>query len=241
MSDRARAPVALVQLVQLVQLVVNTGPHYYDGRSAFCFVIWKPLLQPYPAEMGVKALSGFARLRSRIRRQFDRWMHPTRHRQAKERLRLMGRPRSILVVCDGNICRSPYMAAVLQRLLPDVDVTSGGMIAPGRPVPEYAATIAVRQGLDLSSHRSRLLTREVLASAGLVVVMEPRQAAHIIRALARSADRVVVAGDLDPMSSDGRSIHDPFRQPMEVFEASYGRLARCAAILAETVSSPRPA
>ena len=132
------------------------------------------------------------------------------------------------------------MAAVLRRLLPDVEVTSGGLVAPGQPVPEYAATIATRHGLDLASHRSRLLTREMLASAELIVVMEPRQADYITQGLARSAERVVVAGDLDPMSGDGRSIHDPLRQPIEAFESTYGRLERCAAILAQTVAAPEP-
>jgi protein-tyrosine phosphatase len=184
-------------------------------------------------------LSDTSTIFARIRRQIDKWMHPARHQQAKKRLRLLGRPRSILVVCHGNICRSPYMAAVLQRLLPDIEVTSAGLVAVRQSVPEYATKIAARHALDLSSHRSRLLTHEMIARADLVVVMEPSQASYITRTFARPAERIVVAGDLDPMSSGGRSIRDPLRQPLEIYEASYARLERCAAVIARIFSLRR--
>jgi protein-tyrosine phosphatase len=145
------------------------------------------------------------------------------------------------VICHGNICRSPYLAALLQRALPEIEVTSAGLIAPGRSAPDHAMTVARRRGLDLSSHRSRVVTREMIANVDVVIVMEPGQASHVVRQFSLPLQRVLVAGDLDPTSVGSRSIRDPFLQPIEVFEGSYARLDRCAAVIAQTLARLRSA
>lgn len=160
-------------------------------------------------------------------------LHRYRHRRARRQLR-RARPRSILVVCHGNICRSPYLEAVLRSLLPEVRVSSAGLIGPGRSVPAHGISVAHRRGLDLTVHRSRLLTREVLASVDLVIVMDEAQARYLVQAVGILEDRVIIAGDLDPMAGT-RGIRDPWLEPLDVFETSYARLDRCGAALAESL------
>jgi protein-tyrosine phosphatase len=174
-----------------------------------------------------------ARTLAALRTQRDRLLHPGRHRRVKLRLSRAPRPRRIVVVCHGNICRSPYLEAVLRQSLPDLDVSSVGLMGPGRSVPEHGMTVASRRGLDLSSHRSRVLTPGILRAADLVIVMDAGQSRYLRRTLGVSPDRIVIAGDLDPESADARPIRDPWRQPLGVFESSYARLDRCAAVLAE--------
>jgi protein-tyrosine phosphatase len=169
-----------------------------------------------------------------MQRTRDRVLHPFRHARVLRQLRAMPRPRSILVICHGNICRSPYLASVLQRELYDVEVSSAGLAGPGRPVPDNGLTAAARRGVDMGAHRSRLLTRDLARGGELVVVMDAQQA----RALARHgvpSDRVIVAGDLDPEPCDHRTIQDPWGQPLDVFEMSYARLDRCALTLVESL------
>jgi protein-tyrosine phosphatase len=177
---------------------------------------------------------------SRYRRNQDAKLHPDRHRAVKQRLLEMPRPRSIAVICHANICRSPYMEALLKRSLPDVNVFSAGFVGAGREVPGHSTTLAARNGLDLSAHRSRLLSRDLLAGADLVVVMEPRQADVLVRGFGVVDELIVVAGDLDPLPGNARTIHDPWGQSLEAFEDSFARLERCASSLVRILKGTQP-
>lgn len=81
----------------------------------------------------------------------------------------------ILVVCTGNICRSPLAAALLAhrlRDLPGVTVSSAGTFAMvGKPMDDRAALHARRLGLDPSGERATQLTEEAIASSDLVITM----------------------------------------------------------------------
>lgn len=171
----------------------------------------------------------------RVVRGLPTWLlHGRRYRLASRRLSAMLRPpRSILVVCYANICRSPYLAAVLQRALPDVKVTSAGLVGPGRPVPAFSLSLSAERGIDLSGFRSRPLAAAAVRDVDLVIVMDAHQASHVTAYFRVPPSRVVVAGDLDPLPSRSRAIEDPWQQPMEVFASSFNRLDRCAATLAE--------
>ena len=177
------------------------------------------------------------KLRGNLRRGRDRVLHPMRFARARARLRQMPRPRTILVVCHGNICRSPYLAAVLQRSLPDVRVTSAGFVGPDRGVPSHGLTAAGRRGISLGEHRSRLLSAEIARAAELAIVMDQRQARGLLRQ-GIPAERIVVAGDLDPEPSDQRTIDDPWGRDLDAFAMSYARLDRCALTLVESLQPP---
>lgn len=63
----------------------------------------------------------------------------------------------VLVVCSGNICRSPLAAAAMRRHVEghDIEVTSAGTIAEtGRPATPTMQSVAAEHGLDLEDHRS---------------------------------------------------------------------------------------
>jgi protein-tyrosine phosphatase len=178
------------------------------------------------------------RLYRMIRGLPDRLLHERRHYLLARRLRESPRPRSILVVCYGNICRSPYFEAVLQRALPDVRVSSAGFLRAERPVPEYSLIASRRRGLDLSLFRSRTITSELTDAADLVITMDAYQADRLIHDLRVPPARVLVAGDLDDERADARAIRDPFKQPLEVFESTFDRIDRCAAALVALLGGP---
>lgn len=143
----------------------------------------------------------------------------------------MGGLRSVLFVCHGNICRSPYAAAAFRRALPislraHVHIDSAGFVGPGRRAPEEAQFVAESHGLDLSAHRSQLLPTDTAATFDLIVVMEPEQLRRI-RAIYPTDLQIIVLGDLDPQPIDTRTIRDPFGQAADIFEASYSRIDRC--------------
>lgn len=86
----------------------------------------------------------------------------------------------VLMVCMGNICRSPTAEAVLRAQLEraglsgDVQVSSAGTHAYhlGRPADERSAVHALARGIDLSAHRARQISDADFAEMDLVLVMD---------------------------------------------------------------------
>jgi len=177
----------------------------------------------------------------RVRRTPERLLHPLRRRKALDILRARRRPKTILVVCHGNICRSPMAAELLGRDLAPfgIAVQSAGFIGFNRPAPAEALAAAERHSVDLSAHRSRLVTAELVRAADLIVVMDPSQRSHICERFGRLPKDLVVLGDFDPTPVDTRTIRDPVDQKREVFDAVYERIARCARELVTVLGSAR--
>lgn len=168
-----------------------------------------------------------------VRRAPDRVLQPLRRRKAIDALRARPRPTNVLVMCHGNICRSPVAGALLARELGPlgIDVQSAGFIGFNRAAPPEAVAAAERHAVNLSGHRSRLVTAAMARAADLVVVMDPDQQRMLRERYGRSPTTVLVLGDLDPAPAETRTIHDPVNQKQEVFEQVYERIARCVRAL----------
>jgi protein-tyrosine phosphatase len=182
------------------------------------------------------ARSATLRLLRKIKYFPDRMLHTLRRPALRASLRRHERIRSVLVLCHGNICRSPYAAAVLDRLLSPrgVRVRSAGFVGPDRKVPAEALEVARRRGVDLCEHRSQVVTPELVHAAQLVIVMDRAQA-RAVRRMSGVEAEVILLGDLDPAPILRRSIHDPWDQPTDAFMNVFARLDRCAGALAETL------
>ena len=76
----------------------------------------------------------------------------------------------ILFICTGNTCRSP-MAAALARSRGIEAESAGITVCPGSPASEKAIRAAARHGADLTGHRSRQVTEEMILSADQAYVM----------------------------------------------------------------------
>ena len=107
---------------------------------------------------------------------------------------------SILVVCVGNICRSPVAERMLQKLLPEKKVSSAGVGAlVGNPVDGLAAKVADEHGIDTSGHYARQLTPEICRTADLILAMsEETRRMGLIEALEQGAsDYIIKPVDFD--------------------------------------------
>ena len=179
-----------------------------------------------------------------VRRAPERLLHPMRRRRAVASLERRAQARFVLVMCYGNICRSPFAEASLGRLLRPrgVRVESAGLYGPGRPTPREGIDAAAVRGFDLSGHASRLVTTQLVAEADVVVVMDAFQARAIQDKFGGSPDKIVFLGDLDPRPIRTRRIVDPERQSVAVFTDVYERIDRCDAALAAALGvGPPPA
>jgi protein-tyrosine phosphatase len=140
--------------------------------------------------------------------------------------------RSVLFVCHGNICRSPYAAAAFSNALPretygQLSIGSAGFLGQNRPSPAEAIRVAAHRQLDLSNHKSVLLNRDLVAGADVIVVMEPRQRVALHTYYGTDPRQVFVLGDFDPKPITTRTIQDPIGQPEAGFIESYDRVDRC--------------
>lgn len=178
-------------------------------------------------------------LRDRFRRRVDRFATGRQRRAARERLK--ARPKGILVICTGNICRSPYAEALLRQSLGTkglvgTRVESAGFIGPGRPAEPRGFALAEARGVDLSAHRSRLVQPDDAGNFDLVVAMTYRHRDDVMRKLGIGSDRVVLLGDFDP-EGDAREIPDPFGQSDAVFQRVFARIERAIRGLSEHLAT----
>lgn len=92
-------------------------------------------------------------------------------------------PSKILVVCTGNICRSPMGERFLRVLLPHKKIDSAGTAALiDHGADADAQRMAKKFGISLDGHRGRQFTPELSVRYDLILVMEKahlRQIAHI--------------------------------------------------------------
>jgi protein-tyrosine phosphatase len=179
-----------------------------------------------------------------LRKTRDRALHPMRAKRVRDQLKGYG-ARNILVLCHGNICRSPLLQVSLAKHLAargrsDVLVRSAGFIGPDRSSPELAISVAAEMGYDLKPHRSVLLTATDLQRSDLIVVMSGDQANDVRWRGAPSHVPVVVLGDLDPDPIEGRTIVDPWNSDVSIFRSSYQRIDRCAEELAKILVKADP-
>jgi len=134
----------------------------------------------------------------------------------------------ILLVCTGNICRSPLAAALLERALAEraiegIDISSAGTGAwDGAPVSEGAYLVGLERGLDLSGHRARLLTRELVQAADLVLTMARHHRARVDEL--GGEGHVFVLGEYAGRESDEAEVSDPFGGDLGVYRDTCSEL-----------------
>lgn len=126
----------------------------------------------------------------------------------------------ILVVCVGNICRSPTVEYLLRHRLGarSIAVESAGLAAlTGKPIDPTAGQLLAEHGIDASAHRARQLDDQAIVDAQLILVM---QRGHLDTLSKRSPHAVGRTFLLGKWQGD-RDIPDPFRQQRPAFEHVY--------------------
>ncbi len=193
----------------------------------------------------MRALPVLRSLAERAARAPDRILHRYRRRLLLRTFQRRGRPASVLVVCHGNICRSPFAAGLLTLMLPAdlrgvIPVRSAGFVGAGRPSPRAAVEAAAERGVDLSRHRATVLTPALVRAAQVIVVMDAVQRREVCALYRRHPSAVALLGDLDPRGGETREIQDPLDRPAAVYRATYDRISRCVEQLVHAMVSAQP-
>lgn len=121
--------------------------------------------------------------------------------------------KSILVVCEGNICRSPMAEGLLKAALPQVRVHSAGLGALiGMPADETAVRLMDGRGIDIAPHRAVQITGDMCKQSELVLVMSADQRKRLEQLYPFACGKVFRVGEFDKCD-----VPDPYRQPETVF------------------------
>ncbi len=138
---------------------------------------------------------------------------------------------TILYVCSGNTCRSPMAEALTRKLLAErlnvkpaeleskgfTVLSAGAMAMPGaRAAPQAIETVA-EMGADLSSHRSRPLSVELIHQADLILPMSAAHTRAILAMVPSAADKVV------PLNPEG-DVEDPIGLDIDVYRSLAGKM-----------------
>ncbi len=146
----------------------------------------------------------------------------------------------VLMLCLGNICRSPMAETVLASLVPTWTVDSAGTGAwhVGQLPDSRTLTILRRHGLA-TTHRGRQVTAADFSSFDVIFAMDRSNLLNL--SLVRPLDTEVHAevrllGDYDPLGAS--EVPDPYHDGLPEFEAVFAQVERCCREFVRRASEP---
>ncbi len=132
---------------------------------------------------------------------------------------------NILVVCVGNICRSPMAEYLLKHEYPDLHIESAGISGLiGHSADDKADLCMQKLGIDMSPHKARKLNGDLIKKADLILVMSSNQQKHLEQTWPFSKGKTYRLGHWK-----GRNVSDPYSHDQAVFDETCLLIQHCVA------------
>lgn len=167
--------------------------------------------------------------RAIVRRFRHQWALAKAGRQSIRRLQTQT-PRRLLVMCYGNIYRSPFVAAWLEMRIPasrGFEIRSAGFHSvTSRASPQDYVQLVSEQRIDLRSHRSRLVTLADLEWADVIVIMDRYNWERLSLFGTSVQEKIVWLGAF--AAGGPVEIEDPYALPTPRVQTIVGQMGRAA-------------
>lgn len=146
-----------------------------------------------------------------------------------------GSIRSVLVLCHGNLFRSPFAEFLLASNLPSLCVSSAGLhAADNHASPPRAIALAASFGVDLEDHRTTPLSEKIISEADLILVMEGAQLADLARLYPLARPKIRVLGDF--LDAHPRELPDPWSEDEIVGRVIFARVEQAVVALSDRLA-----
>ncbi|TXH55678.1 MAG: low molecular weight phosphotyrosine protein phosphatase [Bacteroidia bacterium] len=133
--------------------------------------------------------------------------------------------KNILIVCIGNICRSPMAEYLLKAEYPQLHIESAGISGlTGHPADDKAVLCMQHLNIDMRKHVARKLNIEHLKKADLILVMSLNQQKHIEQTWPFSKGKVFRLGHWQH-----KNVPDPYQHDQVVFDETCQLIQQCIA------------
>ena len=124
---------------------------------------------------------------------------------------------NILVVCVGNICRSPMAEALLKQRFPNKNIDSAGVGAlVGHPADPTALEIMTEQQLDITKHVAKQLDESLAKKADIIFTMSDGQTKWIEERWPFCRGKTFKLGHWKD-----KDIADPYKHEKSAFQTAY--------------------
>jgi protein-tyrosine phosphatase len=124
--------------------------------------------------------------------------------------------KNLLVLCIGNICRSPMAEGLLAHALPGCEVRSAGIGALiGRQPEPFAVQLMAEREIDISEHRAQQISSQLVGWADLILVMDQEQKKYVEKQYVASRGKVFRIGE-----ATKDEVPDPYRETIDSFRTS---------------------
>ena len=129
---------------------------------------------------------------------------------------------NILVVCVGNICRSPMAEALLKQRFPEKNIDSAGVGAlVGHGADPASIQIMQDQNIDLTNHVAKQIDEKLAQKADLIFTMSDSQNKWIEERFPFCRGKTFKLGHWN-----GNDIADPYKHEMSAFQTAYQDIVR---------------
>lgn len=148
----------------------------------------------------------------------------------------------ILMVCLGNICRSPLAEGILKSKLNtenfQIDSAGTSNFHEGELPDQRSIDVAAKHGLDITDQRSRPFSKKDFDAFDYIYVMDTSNHEDILKMAADENDEAKVELILNKIyPGENRSVPDPYHDSINGFENVYQMLDESCAVIAKELEN----
>lgn len=122
-----------------------------------------------------------------------------------------------MMVCIGNICRSPIAEVLLQHQQPQLNIFSSGLGAlVGKSADPYSVELMMDKEIDLSKHCAQQINSVLVSASDLILTMEQKHVDVIQSQFPESRGKVHLIGKW----VNNQEIPDPYKKDKATFSSA---------------------